>query len=140
MISVVDTSVAVKWYASEPDSEIAALMLGRPLAAPDLIRAEVCNALWKKVRKGELTPTQARAALPQLARSVTLLPSEALAESALDLALELGHPIYDCIFLALAQTLDFPLITADKRLWTQTRRTVFSDRVIMLGDWEQDDD
>lgn len=140
MISIVDTSVAVKWYACEPDSEIAAQLLGRPLAAPDLIRAEVGNSLWKKVRKGEITPAQAQSALPQLARSVMLLPSEALAESALDLALELGHPIYDCVFLALAQTLDFPLITADKRLWSQTRNTVFSDRVIMLAEWEMKGD
>ena len=138
MINVVDTSVAIKWYASEPDSLRARKLIGRPLIAPNLIRAELANALWKKVRRGELERTQAREALPHLARSVMLLPSEPFAESVLELSLDLGHPVYDCFFLELARTLDFPLITSDKRLWIRTRGSSFTDRVIMLRDWEPD--
>lgn len=140
MISVVDSCVAAKWYAPEPDSALARALLGRPLIAPDQIRAEIASALWKKVRASEIRRTQALRALPHLASAVRLMPSEPLAEMALDLALDLGQPVYDCFFLALAQTLNFPLVTADRKLWLRTRGTAFDDRVFMLCDWEPSDE
>ncbi len=139
MISVVDSSVAVKWYAAEPDSLLARMLIGRPLVAPDLIRAEVANTLWKKVRLGQLTLAQGASALGHLARSVTLFRAEPFAEAALELSLELAHPVYDCFFLAIARALDFRLVTSDKRMWAVTRGTPFNDRVIMLRDWEHND-
>ena len=140
MISVVDSCVAAKWYALEPDTALARTLLGRPLIAPDQIRAEVASALWKKVRANEIERAQALRALPHLVQSVTFMPSEPLAEMALDLALDLGQSVYDCFFLALAQTLNFPLITADRKLWLRTRGTAFSGLVIMLRDWRPTDD
>ena len=139
MISVVDSSVAVKWYAAESDSERAAALIPHPLIAPDLIRAEVANALWKKLRLRQIARAQAVDALPHLSRTITLLPSEAFAEDAFELSLELGHPVYDCFFLVLARTLDFPLITSDKRLWLRTRDTALESLVINLGDWREPD-
>jgi predicted nucleic acid-binding protein len=56
---VADTSVALKWYAPEEDSERAAELLGGFLVAPDLILAELGNALWKKAWQGEALPAQA---------------------------------------------------------------------------------
>lgn len=135
MIVVVDSSVAVKWYAAEPDSLLARALFKHPLAAPDLIRVEVANTLWKKVRLGQITLDQGASALGHLARSLTLFRAEPFAESALELSLALAHPVYDCFFLAIAQSLDFPLVTSDKRLWAKTRCTPFNDRVIMLQDW-----
>lgn len=140
MISVVDSSVVVKWYSAEPDSVLASRLIGQPLVAPDLIRAEVGNTLWKKVRLGELKRPQAVEALPHLAQSVTLLRSEPFAEAALELSFDLGHPIYDCFFLEIARTLNFPLITSDTRLWKLTRDTPFAARVVMLRDWEHGND
>lgn len=140
MISVVDSCVAAKWYALEPDTELARTLLGRPLIAPDQIRAEVASALWKKVRANQIERAQALQALEHLVQTVTLMPSEPLAEMALELALDLGQPVYDCFFLALAQTLNFPLITADRKLWFRTRSTALSERVIMLCDLEEGDD
>jgi predicted nucleic acid-binding protein len=140
LITIVDSSVAVKWYSAEPDSLLAGRLLGRPLAAPDLIRIEVANALRRKVARHEMKPAQTIEALPHLARNVILLRAEPFAELALELSLELAHPLHDCFFLVLAQTLDFPLVTADEKLWKRTRDSPFADRVIMLGSWEQDDD
>jgi len=136
LISVVDSCVAVKWYAPEPDTALAWALLGRPLIAPDQIRAEVASALWKKVRANEIGRAQALGALPHLGQSVRLMPSEPFAEMALALALDLGQPVYDCFFLALAQTLNFPLITADRKLWLRTRGTSFSGLVMLLRDLE----
>jgi len=36
--------------------------------------------------------------------------------SAKRLALEIGHPVYDCLYLVLAQAHDLPLATFDDRL------------------------
>jgi predicted nucleic acid-binding protein len=140
LISVVDSCVAVKWYAPEPDRAAARKLLGLPLIAPDQIRAEVASALWKKVRAREVERAQALRALSHLVRTVKFMPSEPLAEQALDLALDLGQSVYDCFFLALAQTLNFPFITADRKLWLRTRGTALGGRVIMLSDWEPSDD
>jgi len=139
LISVVDSCVVTKWYAPEPGTALALTLLGRPLIAPDQIRAEVASALWKKIRASEIKRADALRALSHLVRTVKFMPSEPLAEMALGLALDLGQPVYDCFFLALAQTLDCPLITADEKLWLRTRRTVFRGRVIMLHELEQAD-
>lgn len=135
MIGVVDSSVAVKWYVAEQDSDLAATLLGVELAAPELIRAEVANALWKKVRKGEARQEQVTPALPHLAASVILLPSDMLAEQALEVAFHLGHPVYDCFFLVLAKRLQVPLITSDARLYGRTRGSHLAEAVMMLPNW-----
>lgn len=135
MIAVVDSSVAAKWYAAEPDSADAERLLLHALAAPDLILAEVGNTLWKKVAQGEMRASQTATALPHLVASVTLMPAAPLAERALEMALALGHPIYDCFFLLLSRDLDLPLITADLRLQRRVRETGFECDVIALRDW-----
>lgn len=139
MIAVVDSSVAVKWYVAEPDSSFAADLLGRELVAPDLIRAEVGNALWKKACKQEIGSDQARLAMLHLAAAVAIVPSPPLAEVALETALDLGHPVYDCFFLILAERLDLPLVTADVRLQQRVTGSRFEGRVRALIDWSAND-
>jgi len=53
MSLIVDASVAVKWFSAEDGADRAeALFVAEPdLAAPELILAEVGNAMWKKHRK-----------------------------------------------------------------------------------------
>ena len=53
---VVDASVAIKWFVPEVHAEAARRLLreGMTLLAPDLIWAEVANALWRKWREKEL--------------------------------------------------------------------------------------
>ncbi|MGF1549384.1 MAG: type II toxin-antitoxin system VapC family toxin [Sphingomonadaceae bacterium] len=116
MRRVVDTSVALKWVVPERGTQAALAWVGEMLVAPDLIRAELANALWKKVRRGEMSAEQALPALEKASAPLALLPDGAFAEDALAIALELSHPVYDCFFLALASRLNLPLLTADKRL------------------------
>lgn len=129
MTLVVDSSVVLKWFVQEPESDRAAALIGGELHAPDLILAEVANALWKKVRRGEIGTAQAQAVLPLLKQTLLLQPFSPLTELALEAALELGHPVYDCVFLVLARELDAPLVTADARLVGRCRGTRFAPLV-----------
>lgn len=139
MISlVVDASIAVKWVIEEEGTE-GALSLRRKakLLAPDLLAAECFNILWKKVRRGELVKDEALLAAKLLQNAdLELLPTRPLLESAARLAVELDHPAYDCVYLALAVARDCQLVTADERLLRKlerdTKRALFG-RAISLA-------
>ena len=114
---VVDASVAAKWLAPEPDSPLAEALLDDDLIVPDLLFAEVGNILWKKHLRGEMDDAATRIGARWLLQAPLLVhDSASLLADALDMALRLKHPAYDCFYLALAQRVDAPLITADRRL------------------------
>jgi predicted nucleic acid-binding protein len=136
---VVDASVALKWFlADEPHRAEAEGVLhsGEPLIAPDLIIAETCNAAWRGVRAGRMRQTQAEA----MARSLpglldTLVPGPVLAEQAIVIAGQLDHAVYDCFYLALAGSLNVPLVTADARFLSKLNGTLWSARAKSLADY-----
>jgi predicted nucleic acid-binding protein len=136
---VVDASVAVKWYVPETGSRQAAAMLGEgmPLLAPDLLLAEFGNTVWKKTRRGELTPDEGMAIVRAFLSTlpVTLHPSTVLLPGAWEIAVKFGRTIYDALYLALAVAEDCPLITADERLAQAIRTTTLSDFVKPLSSW-----
>lgn len=136
MTYVVDASLAVKWLVKEPLHEAAIDLINRRAAlhAPSLILAEVGNTLWKKARRGEITEHHAREAREQLtAYFDSLHPLEKLNERALDIALQLDHPVYDCFYLACAESLGMPLITADDRLIRVVQSASFASPVIHIA-------
>ncbi len=107
---VVDASVAAKWVLKEPDSDAARRIADRAeLLAPDLLWAELGNVLWRRQRLGELSPTDARDMLFTLravpVRTHALFP---LLPLALEIAVTIGHSIYDCIYLALGRSGGLP--------------------------------
>ena len=59
----------------------------------------------------------------------------ALAAPALELARELGHPVYDCVYLALARRRNAPLITLDRKLTARLAGTRYEGDAILLADW-----
>ena len=62
----------------------------------------------------------------------TLHPASDFAERALEIALELNHPVYDCLYLACAEG-GGTLITADKKFHESVTGTVFETVVKYLG-------
>jgi predicted nucleic acid-binding protein len=130
--TVVDGSVAVKWYFperghAEADRILAAAASGeRELLAPDLIAPEFTNVLWKKIQLSQCDRETAEAilALWETDRP-TLLPSVELAPRGLALAIALQHPVYDCLYLAAAIEYEAALATADRRL-AKAARSVLS--------------
>jgi len=113
---VIDASVAVKWVLSETGSDAADALLDQDLMAPVLWLAEAANVLWRKARTGDISAEQASARLSELMNApVASLPMEPYLERALKLATEIGHPVYDCIYLALALQHQTHVVTADHR-------------------------
>lgn len=132
---VIDASVAIKWVVQEAGTEEALLARRSLLFAPDLLIAECANILWKKVRRNELTATEAILAARLLQRAgIRLEPMRPLLEPAIRISLVLDRPAYDCMYLAAAEMLSCRLLTADERLWRRCRQARTIPAVIPLGD------
>jgi predicted nucleic acid-binding protein len=135
---VIDASIAVKWVVEEIGT-IEALSLRRQarLIAPDLLVAECANVLWKKVRRNELSKDEALLAAGLLQHSeIELLPTRSLLSVATSIAIELDHPAYDCVYIALAVANDCSFVTADERFLrelNQGGRAAFRERVLSLA-------
>ena len=121
---MVDASVAVQWFAREPGSEASAALVegNQPLVAPDIMPLEVANALWKKARHGDVPAGDLQPAVTRiLASDITLIPTLNLLERAVRLAFEISHPVYDCVYLVLAEERGAPLASIDGRLRAAAR-------------------
>lgn len=121
---VVDASVALKWVLDEDGADRAiALTRSHLLYAPDLIFTESANALWVISRRGDFTTRQAEEALQALRTAPLMRPCRDpdLMRAAFELARRLDHPVYDCVYLALAAELDRPVVTADRRFLRAVR-------------------
>lgn len=122
---VIDASIAVKWVIEEEGTTPSLALRKRgKLIAPELLVAECANILWKKVQRRELSKDEAHVAARLLeGAELELLPTRSLLETAMGLAIELGHPAYDCVYLALAIDKDCPFVTADERFLRKLRQT-----------------
>ena len=134
---VVDASVAIKWFVREAGHEEALALLapGIKRHAPGLVIAETANILWKKCILGEIDADQAEAAILALpAYFAETYRSDPLASRALEVALRLNHPVYDCLYLAYAERIGGPLVTADRRLVTAVEDTEWEPHLRFLDD------
>jgi predicted nucleic acid-binding protein len=116
---VVDASIAFLWFVNEPDRSGAVRLLETEslLMAPDLMAVEVANAWWKKLRRRQMEMTDIEQAVTNLlALGIDWTPSGQLLLPATRLAGELGHPVDDCLYLALAASHGASLATVDERL------------------------
>ena len=114
---VIDASIAVKWLVEERGTpEALALRQKAKLIAPELLVAECANILWKKVKREELLKPEALLAARLLqGAEIELLPTRSLFEAATRMSIEIDHPAYDCLYLALAVEKECPFVTADER-------------------------
>jgi predicted nucleic acid-binding protein len=136
---IIDTSVVVKWFVREADSDLAnQLVFGtHDLSAPDLVLIEFANALRKCVRAGVMLEARAETSLAALPRFFAeILPAGALLQDALAIACSLQHPIYDCIYLAASQSTETPLITSDATFVAKLAGTPYAANVVLLANWK----
>lgn len=131
MTIVVDASVAVRWLFPVAQTLSAdELVYERPVIAPDLVIAEITNAAWKFVAYDNVSSEVATAILREAEKGYDeLVPSVLLKDRALEIAISLRHPAYDCFYLALAEERDCPMVTADDRLLARCAKTPFAKRL-----------
>lgn len=142
-VVVVDTSIALKWVLEEVDSDKADTLLaewikkGMLIIAPDLLAYEITNALYRKVRKGEITLDRAKEALAEISLAeieFDFSPDFALSTRAIELANHFSlSATYDSHYLALAERKGCELWTADLRMWNSVKGKL--DWVRWMGDY-----
>lgn len=129
---IVDASVAIKWLVPEEDSDLAQRLVAlHELTAPDFISAEIANAIWKKWGRGEIVgvPPSLTVILDSFDE---LEPTSALAFRAAEIAIELNHPAYDCLYLALAEKTGEKIVTVDAKLLRKLAGTSYSAMIVSL--------
>ena len=114
---VVDASVLGPFLLDEAESgeRARALMVDEALCAPHLIDCEVVSTIRRAHRRGDVSEGRVLQALSDLAD----LPMLRLQHThLLPRMWELHETItpYDAAYVALAEALDAPLLTADRRL------------------------
>ena len=141
MSVIVDASVAAKWLLVEPDSDRAQALLAAwqkgavDGLAPSVLPVEVASTVWKRAIRGFI-PAETAARLFEKFRELDfpLAPVEESMTTALALALRHRHPIYDCLYVALALQTRWDLVTADERLFSAFR-PVLGRNIRRLRDW-----
>jgi predicted nucleic acid-binding protein len=129
-VIVVDSSVALQWVLPEAGAQAAEALLGSELAAPDIIFIEVANVLGKKVRAGETTLHHAAGSLELVGDNIGRIePTRLLIERALELSVDLSHPVDDCAFLSCALALETYVATRDARFVRRAAERGFEDQV-----------
>lgn len=138
---IVDASVAAKWYLLEPFTGEALALLaeqGGNIRVPEVFITEVMGVL---VRRANIDKTLRRDSETSIASFAALFDEQLLRvepveprqmERAAAHALDLGHPLKDCIYLAQAMDLGCELVTCDARFAEKAKRVWNGVRV--LGD------
>ena len=114
---VVDASVLAPALADDAadGDEARERLRGQRLAAPELVDLEVASVLRRASREGRLDERRARQALEDLAAIPLVRASH---RPLLERIWELRENLtaYDAAYVALAETLEVALLTADERL------------------------
>ncbi len=116
---VLDASAAVRLILADPAAaDLAERVGGAALVlAPELMLTELANTLWKLQRADRLNDLDPQEILAEARELVDRLePDRHLQAEALALACHLNHPVYDCLYLALARREAASLISSDRRL------------------------
>lgn len=125
---VVDASVAFKWLVEEENSDKATALTrlwddeGTQPMAPPIMPFEVANALHRRVVQGDFGLEVAKELIQDLlSLGVVLHQTPSLHMRALELASRFNQgAVYDAHYLALAESLDCEIWTADQRLYRVT--------------------
>jgi predicted nucleic acid-binding protein len=139
-VIVIDASLAVKWYLDEAWADEAEALLIEyegDIVVPDIFISEVIGALVRRANMAKAMRSDSATATARFQAlfdtgSITAIrsPPPAVVRAA-TLALDLGHPLKDCLYLALAMELECDLITCDERFAAKAKEVW--DHVRVLG-------
>lgn len=134
MTIVLDASVALKLVAREPGTDRAqALLLAEERIAPDWLLTEVASGLANKIRYENADRDRAKIALAAVPRFIDrFFPAQPLLGDAIDMAVQLEHALYDCLYLVLAVAEKGRVVTADRSFFNAASRGGFGGQVELL--------
>jgi predicted nucleic acid-binding protein len=120
-VLVVDASVAAKWFLIEEGSAKAAVLLGGEQQLLALLRIEVAAAISRQLRLGVIDQRHALRRFQDMmqvlaAPGIVLVDNEGLLARAMNIAVELRHPLQDCLYIACAEQVGAELLTTDAGL------------------------
>jgi predicted nucleic acid-binding protein len=134
---VVDASVSIKWFLPEIHSREALRLLNREfeLLAPDLFFAEFGNVLWKKLRAKEVDSGSAAKILTDFIRiPLTIISSETILDVTWAIAEQYQRSFYDSLYLAVAETQECRMVTADKKFYNALKSTPLGKSLLWIED------
>ena len=124
---IADTSVIIKTVIHEKLSDTARRLRDQGMAAPSLWIAEAGNVLWRKQQVKIISRVEAETLYDALLGApINTFHYEADAQDAMEMAIALRHPIYDCFFLAAA---------VRERTYVATDDARFASAVRQNGKW-----
>jgi predicted nucleic acid-binding protein len=118
---VVDTSVMIQHFISEAHTANADELLEEAgktitLYIPEFCLVECANVLWKHVRFHGVSQSEAEVLVSDIAElDVVVMPAAGLLPRALAIGLKHKLALYDSIYIALAEQLNYPLVTDDAK-------------------------
>jgi predicted nucleic acid-binding protein len=124
---VIDASVVIQHFIPDAYTANADVLfdeLGETLTlhVPEFCLLECTNVLWKQVRFQNLTQDEAENLLNDLTGlPLTTIQVADLLKRSLEIGLAHQLAVYDSLYLALAEQLGYPLITADTKQETAAR-------------------
>ena len=137
---ILDASVIIKWYyfENESDLEIANYIHEKVIrdeiiiASPDLMIYEVLNFFIFKLK---IPYSKIADMLSELNDIIFIISTDiSIQKKAFEISRKIKNPIYDSVYLALSESLDCPLITADDKLKQDAGKENYS--VLLLPEFK----
>lgn len=142
--TVIDASIAVKWFVNEKDSDKALRLRASylegevELVAPNLILYEVANALrfHPHYELTEANLLDSVTALSDMQIGVDVTTDVWL--QAFRMSLSQNLSVYDAVYMAMSVVLDARLVTSDKKLVDKLDQSM-RNRVTLLQEFKPSD-
>jgi len=134
---VLDASVVVKWFVEEEGKEIALSIRDKfwrreiDIVVPDLLLYEISNALRYNPNLNEQDVKNAVDSIINMGIRI-LIPSGEILKKAIDMSFLYGISLYDAYYVALADELKIPFITADKKLFDKVKKFSLANYLFSL--------
>jgi predicted nucleic acid-binding protein len=132
MARVIDASAAVALIVESPRTQTVRDIFSSTaeLAAPDILIAETTNAIWNHRRTSAFTAEAVGEFLERLCANIAIVSSSTLVREAYAIAMELNHPVYDALYLALAKRDAAQIVTFDECLVRKVAGTKYESLVL----------
>lgn len=128
MRAVLDVNVALKIVLPEADSPLAVSLIADYAAglheflAPDFFVLEAAHVLTKAGRRGIIFDPRRTLARVML-NAPAMHPFRPLLSRSIEISIQTGHAVYDCLYVALAEREGCVVITADQRMISNLQAT-----------------